>query len=74
MGVSGKTQSKDARRAAGRARLEVWITEEQRRRLEWLRAEDGYDFAATVGALIDAAYEERQSGAPDAKRPGRKSR
>lgn len=54
-----RTQSKSARRAAGRVRLEVWITPEQKRRLQWIRDEDGHDFATIVGVHIDTEYEER---------------
>lgn len=56
---SGPTQTAASRRAAGRVPLQVWITEKQKRRLEWLRDEDGHDFAAIVGTHIDQAYEGR---------------
>lgn len=48
------------RRAAGRVPLQVWITPEQKRRLTWIRDEDGHDFAQIVGGHIDEEYEERR--------------
>lgn len=38
-GPSGPTQGKDARREAGRVRVEVWISEEAAERLDAIRGE-----------------------------------
>lgn len=56
---AGATQTAADRRKAGRVPLQVWITLEQKRRLEWIRAEDGHDYATIVGCHIDLEYEDR---------------
>jgi hypothetical protein len=58
---SGPTQSSAARREAGRVPLQVWLTAEQKRRIEWIRATDGHDFATIVGCHIDQEWDERAS-------------
>lgn len=66
---AGATQPNSARRDKGLVRLgTIWITEEQKRRLEWIKAEDGYDYATIVGMHIDQEWEERQAAA-NVRRP-----
>lgn len=55
-----RTQTAASRRKAGRVPLQVWITREQKRRLEWIRATDGHDFATIVGCAIDMEWDDRK--------------
>lgn len=56
---ASRTQSEASRRASGRVRLQVRITEEQRRRLQWIQDQDGHDLSTIVGCHIDQEWEER---------------
>lgn len=51
----GPTQSKDARRAAGRVRLDMWLSEATARELDAIATREGWTRSRAVTELIATA-------------------
>ena len=51
----GPTQSKDARRAAGRVRLDMWLSEAAARELDAIATREGWTRSRAVTELIATA-------------------
>lgn len=52
--TGGPTQTKDARRATGRVRLDMWLPEATRNALDEIATREGWTRSRTVTELVDA--------------------